>query len=891
MKKIFSVVSVLFVFSSAIFFGCKSEDNSDDNVTPVTSHAVDSSKYPIKDGYLRINTLASNATNAWIWGDFTAEAIATCTGWNNNNGAFPKTGKNGDFVYFDIPVASNPESVSFILRSNYGDGKVSGSNDVTYYFPTKYNEIFLEKNSGTIYVDSACSKTPEGLIGAMITSKTEIKLSSAGSPNYSSETVSVNVNDSKVNASISGSTVTLSSEITGTEKITVTYKDAKGTDKRTATFASAAIDTLFDASNEELGWNDGTGTLSLWAPTASKVTLRLYKNYNDANPEQIIDMTKGEKGIWKNTSLSVYKDYFYDFLITNQGKEKQVFDPYAKSMAVFDSNTSANGTHQYGLGVLVDSSKMGNVTNGYVSIEKYEDAIIYEISVRDFTVDPAIKSELGAATPGTYAAFENKVAYLKDLGVTHIQLMPIMNCFNGDESNQNYEDKGTAKDNNYNWGYDPHSYFTPEGWYATAPTDPYSRVTELKSLINTIHANGMGVILDCVYNHVADAAVLENIVPDYYFRKNGKSFTNQSGCGNDTATEHKMMAKLMQDSLLYWLKEYKVDGFRFDIMGLIDANAVKAAYAKCKEINPSVIFEGEGWLYGAVNGVTFMNQKLMDSTENIACFNDGLRDLSKGGGLSDSGKGFITGSNKSEKRYFANISGLPSKTAGDNFTVDDPGDIVQALVCHDGLTLHDAVCVGTKLSDENASQKAEIIKRIKLGNFISLTSQGIAFLHGGQERGRTKPKKNATTELAGDYVRNSYDASDNINQITWTLDPAYTELLEYTKGLIKLRKEVGAFHFGTKADIESNISLISNDDAHLMAYKITDSTNNCTWVLAINANTDDTTFDTGVTLTGASVLVDGTKAGTESITGSSVTFSEKKLTVPALTATVIKVGN
>lgn len=469
-----------------------------------------------------------------------------------------------------------------------------------------------------------------------------------------------------------------------------------------------------------------------------------------------------------------------------------------------------------------------------------------------------------------------------------------MNWYYGNESDRSYESSGTASGNNYNWGYDPHNYFTPEGWYSSDASDPYARVTELKALIDACHAEGMGVILDVVYNHMAKASLLNDIVPDYYFRESNGTLTSQSGCGNDTATEKNMMAKLMEDSVEYWTREYKVDGYRFDIMGLLNADAVEAAYAKAAALNPHTLFIGEGWQY-SLSGA--MDQTYMMKTDDCAVFNDNIRNLTKAGGMSDVGKGFITGSTTiNSTRFFNNLIGLPLKSLSDSYTADDPGDNVQFLVCHDGLTLHDTISYNAGLTD--SSNEAELVRRIKMGNFIALTSQGIAFLHGGQERGRTKPRLNATTtaagsgECLGNYVRNSYDASDNINQIVWTtLDTAYQGLHDYTAGLIALRRGVDAFRLGSKTAVESSISQITTGSNQQIAYKITDTANSCTWIVAMNAAATSASIATGVSGT-YSVYADADTAGTSAIASpSGVSTAGSTVTLSGLTCAVLKVGN
>jgi pullulanase len=884
MKKVLFILLPL-ILCAGILAGCANTSGGD---TGGGSTLPDASA-TIADGYFRIN-YKSSATNlkVWVWDDVATSCASAGRSWPDG---FALDHKNGDFVCTDLQLADDPQKVSMIVIDSSGS-KLTGSSDISFLFPQKYNEVFFNAGSNIVYINKELTKQAMGLRSAEITAEYEITISYN---DVTPSTDNVKVYDRSGNevtvSSVSDTSVVTSVSLKDTYAakgpFTVKMTDTNGdVDTRAASLDSSLIDTWFDASSvSDLGWN-GTDTVKLWAPLASSVVLNVYTGADDANPAQTFTMTRGDAGVWSQGSLSSYKEYYYNFTVTNNGESHYVLDPYAKTMAAFNSNTEGDTA---GRGYLFDSGKMGSVTNSYVSLAQREDAVIYEVSVRDFTI--ASDSGVADAKRGTYEGFIDKLDYLKSLGVTHIELLPVLNWYYGNESDRSYESSGTASGNNYNWGYDPHNYFTPEGWYSSDASDPYARVTELKDLINACHEKGMGVILDVVYNHMAKVFLLNEIVPDYYFRESDGSFTNQSGCGNDTATEKKMMAKLMEDSIEYWTKEYKVDGYRFDIMGLLNADAVEASYAKASALDSDTLFIGEGWQY-SLSGA--MDQTYMTSTDDCAVFNDNIRNLTKAGGMSDVGKGFITGSTAvSSTRFFYNLIGLPSKSRSDSYTADDPGDNVQFLVCHDGLTLHDTISYNTGLTDD--ANEPELVKRIKMGNFIALTSQGIAFLHGGQERGRTKPSLNAVTsstgsgECLGNYVRNSYDASDNINQIVWTLDDAYQGLHDYTAGLVALRRSVGAFRLGSKSAVESNISQITTNSTQQAAYKINDSADNCTWIVVMNGAATSSAVDTGVTGT-YSVYADADSAGTTAISSpSGVSTSGSIVTLDGLTCAVLKV--
>ena len=383
--------------------------------------------------------------------------------------------------------------------------------------------------------------------------------------------------------------------------------------------------------------------------------------------------------------------------------------------------------------------------------------------------------------------------------------MPVLNFYNNDETLTDFSTNFPYS--NYNWGYDPHNYFTPEGWFSENPNDPYSRIRDLRELIQEAHKKNLRVILDVVYNHMASTEFLEQIVPGYYFRRNEDgSFTSASGCGNDTATENKAMRKLIIDSLIHWVKNYDVDGFRFDLMGLIDTKTIFDAIKACRRYKKDILFIGEGWkMYNGTSGQG-MDQNMMNQTTDISVFNDEFRDLIKAGGMNEERKSFITDAKAensiSVEQLFYNVTGRPQQ----NYTVSTPLNNVQYIEAHDGLTLRDNIVFNCDINIAEETQKDELYKRIKLGNFLVLTSQGIPFIHAGQEFARTKPAIYNSTEsysaelysgeTTGEFVRNSYNSPDSVNAIKWIFTKEQHELLEYTKSLIEFRNKSKIFSSG-----------------------------------------------------------------------------------------------
>ncbi|MBO8458467.1 MAG: pullulanase [Spirochaetes bacterium] len=621
---------------------------------------------------------------------------------------------------------------------------------------------------------------------------------------------------------------------------------------------------------------------SLWAPTSSSVTLNIYKKNHSLSPWFSLPMTYNrESGIWSTVySKKNIEGCFYDYTVTNSLGTNNVLDPYACSMEEFLNDDTM------GRGAIIDftSKKLKSklqLEDNRTPFQDKGNAVVYEISVRDFTIsgDSGVKN-----IPGTYEAFIEKLPYLRELGITHIQLMPVLNFYNNNETKRDMEATKSLKGNNYNWGYDPHNYFTPEGWYSKNPGDPYSRVKGLQELVTAAHSVGLRVILDVVYNHMAKVDFLEKIVPGYYFRMNPDgSYKSNSGCGNDLATERDMTRRLIVDSTVHFVKNYGVDGFRFDLMGLIDTETILEAYASCMNIDPQVLFIGEGWsMYDGEPGTRGMDQQFMSSTSCVSVFNDEFRDLLKAGGMYESGTGFLTGKDVNKKSLFMNLTGRPH-----HYGCQVPYNNVQYMVCHDGLTLHDSISANLNLDPEKPEEKKEIFARIRIGNFLLATSQGIMFLHGGQERGRSKPGFGAVDECVGPYCRNTYKASDLVNQFLWTLDEEKRQLLEYTKSLINLRKSFGIFNLGSYAKIEKNTGLADHLDKFMMGYYIKDEES--VWYILANTGKTPGTFKLMKGLNEPRIYADTVHCSPVPLEQySGITIEENRVTLEPLSCALIR---
>lgn len=656
-----------------------------------------------------------------------------------------------------------------------------------------------------------------------------------------------------------------------------------------------AIDKFY-TYNGELGsfYNWNKTDFKLWAPLASSVVLNLYSKGLDKEPYQTISLNRKEKGVWHTSVPGNLKGKYYTYSVTNYGVTKEVLDPYAKSMA-----ETVRETFFTPKGAIVDQSSAGPNLD-FAEIEGYkkrEDAIIWEAHVWDFTVDPDIKTK---APYGTYNAFSERLDYIKNLGVTHIQLLPVLSYTYSDEINRD-RNLDYELGANYNWGYGPDNYFSPEGMYSVDPTDPELRIKELKELIKSIHEKGMGVTLDVVYNHTARLEFLEDIVPGYYHFMDARGVAKQSYGGGRPGSTHAMARKLIVDSILYWTKEYKVDGFRFDLMGDLDGETIQILYDDAKKMNPEILMVGECWrTFAGDDGESVIpaDQDWMNQTNIVACFSDEIRNELKSGHGIEGEPRFVTGGARPIQNIFNNVIAKP-----ENMTEDDPGDVLQYVAVHDGLTLHDMIAYSIKKDPKDHQE--EIHKRIRLANTIILTSQGAAFLHAGQEYGRTKQWFSSTPperefmkvdEFEYPYlIRNSYDASSAVNMFDWdkvTNEGIHKSTMEYTSGLVALRRSTDAFRLGNEKLVSENVALIESKDIKeedlVLIFKAESTTNEIYYVI-VNADSEQRTISLNVDLTSGIVLVDSDEAGIEAVSEvSGIKINSGSITIDPLTAVVIK---
>ncbi len=543
----------------------------------------------------------------------------------------------------------------------------------------------------------------------------------------------------------------------------------------TTVFDSETFLSEYTYDGDDLGAViDGDSTVfKVWAPTASKVTLNIYPAGNDCEASENIDMVKGEKGVWSHKQTNCGHGTYYDYTVTTSVGTQNATDPYAKAAGV-------NGDRS----MVVDFS-ITNPENweesSPIELKKYTDAIIWEVHVRDFSNKISDSQYKGKYLAFTEHGLKNSsghavgVDYLKELGITHVHLLPVYDYATVDERNP---------DEQFNWGYDPKNYNVLEGSYSTDPYNGDVRIKEFKQMVQSMHADGLGVIMDVVYNHTYDAnSAFNRIVPYYYYRYTSTGANSSaSGCGNDTASERYMYRKFMVDSVSFWAREYNLDGFRFDLMGLHDLETMRCIEQAVHAINPSAIIYGEGWTMGStIDGSAQANQSNISKIEpsegaagGIAVFNDAIRDGLKGSVFQKDSKGYISGNYKNTQvNVLFGIKG--GVGAGPGWTVKNNG-VINYMSAHDNHTLWDKLSISCPEADEETKAKMNA-----LGAAILFTSRGTVFMQAGEEMLRTK---------GGD--ENSYKSSDDVNNIDWEAlkdGSLQLKMMEYYKALIAIRKK------------------------------------------------------------------------------------------------------
>ena len=589
-------------------------------------------------------------------------------------------------------------------------------------------------------------------------------------------------------------------------------------------------------------------TFRVWAPTADAVFVSLYES-GDPDAVDLIEripMTPDANGTWVLEKEGDLNGVYYTYVVMIGETLNEACDPYARTTGVNGKRAMVidlDSTDPEGWENDKAPHTSGNIT----------DAVIYELHVRDLSSDPSsgitnAGKFLGLTETGTVNATGQSTGldHIKSLGVTHIHLLPSYDYASVDE---------TDPDAAFNWGYDPVNYNVPEGSYSTDPYHGEVRVKEFKQMVQTLHEQGIGVILDVVYNHVysAEDFCFNNIVPGYFSRiDQDGNYSNGSICGNDTASERSMVRKYIVDSVKYWADEYHLDGFRFDLLGLIDVQTVNEVIEEVHKTHPHIIFYAEGWNMGTEvtkENVTLATQANSGETPGMAYFSDMIRDAVRG-----------SNSNASKTGYAAGAGGFGSNVKdsflGDPTWAKNPSQVVNYVSCHDGYSLYDRLYLSTRdRTDE------ERVRMNNLAAAIVMTSQGTPFFQAGEEMLRSKPLDDGT------FDHNSYKSPDSINSIKWdTLsDPVYQDVVDYYAGLIEFRKAHPALRMMTAEEVSGKITQLGGLDFNVNGFHIAAGANGEANALVVifNPNAEATT----VTLPEGSwdIRINGEEAGDVSL--------------------------
>ena len=822
MKKLFKIFSILALTS--LLFSCADGLTESENKTSQFSRgAIDSSLKAVEDGYLRINTLSTTADNIWIWNDFDPDALSECVNFNTIPGGFPKTGKNGDFVYFDIKLIDAPQQVGFIIRK--GSSKLSGESDIIFLFPGKYNEIYLKDGSGTIYINPECTKTPSGLASAVITGENKIK-ATVSDITLTTENTKILKSDKTTEikiSSISANVITVSESLKEAGTVYVQYKDTLGTDERIANFDSSLIDEWFgNVDVSTFGYKNGV--FKTWAPFASDVKVLLFAEAKDVLSDsykvaETIPMTRNADGTWQteNVSSTVGSNKYYQYSFTNNGVRYDVCDIWAK-VASKDSKASA-----------IEEMPLNSYESGYknpfgsdgTETKLYNDAVIYEMHITDWS--QAYRSGVQKDKPGTFREITEALKtggfadHLKDLGITHVQILPMFEYAVATKgTSDGTEVDFDENDDAYNWGYNPYNYNTPESRYVQDMQDGTDAVSQMREMIAEFHKNGIAVIMDVVYNHTngtGSGSIYDMTAPKYFYRMDAQgNYSNGSGCGNETATDHKIVKDFVINSLKHWMTDYHINGFRFDLMGIHEKTTMAEIYKALSEIDKNVMVYGEPWTGGTAAVKAGCTGAVASENYGVGAFDDDFRDAIKGAEFG----GFNIGQIQSANSDSGIVKGLIGESGSNNRnSTGFTGLALHYAECHDNFTLYDKLVysldiTNTKKLDSTGNvakswpssvsdEQIDLIKKQnKLAAAYIFLSQGTPFINGGQEFMRTK--KGDPDSYAADIKGGVFWGEiDEVNAIDLSFKTKYADVYNTYKGLISLRKSSTAFTAGTSS--------------------------------------------------------------------------------------------
>ncbi len=814
--------------------------------------------------------------NMWLWGDA-----------SNTGAAYQFTGDDayGKVGTFAVPTTAADTKVGFIVRLNNWEQKDVGPDRfITTFKQDGSAEIWLVQNDPTIYysepvvtpaitgasIDTlrTISVVVNKRFGPIGAGANDFTLTGPGNPTITSVA-------GKAGATYSPNlTITVDSDLALDGEYTLSHP----------TFGSAglilgkvlnsqAFNDLYTYTGSDLGntYTSAKTDFRVWAPTSRGAELLVYPSADAGAVPTSYPMTKSVNGTWTASLSGDQNGTIYTYRVDLGGRTSEAVDPYVRAATI-------NGRR----GVVVDLAATDPA--GFDSSQrpafsgKPTDAIFYELHVRDLSMDAS--SGISAAHKGKFLGLteagtkapdgktKTGIDAIKDLGVSHVQLLPIYDYKTVDES----------LNTQFNWGYDPMNYNVPEGSYSTQPANPTNRITELKQTVAYLHSRGLRVVMDVVYNHVFEATAhsFEKLVPGYYFRKNANgTFANGTGVGNETASERPMVRKFIVESVAYWASEYKLDGFRFDLMGIHDVTTMQQVRAAVTAVDPTILVIGEGWNMGdQLSSTEKAAQPNASKLAGIGMFNDTIRDGLKGSVFSRTDTGWASGKFSAKQQVQVGIVGstIYSPSVSGSWGPIAPGQSVNYVEAHDNLTLYDKL----KGSLSNGKPSAAELGRVfKLTSSVMILAQGMPFIHAGQEFMRSKNGND-----------NSYNASDAVNSLKWTSRATNASTVNYFKGLIAIRKAHPAFRMSSAATIKARLKFLSGTD-NIIAYKLDGKSVGDSWKTIVVVHNAATVSKT-VTLPAKGawkIVVNGSTAGTKILKKMAVTTT--KVAVPAQTTMVL----
>ena len=578
----------------------------------------------------------------------------------------------------------------------------------------------------------------------------------------------------------------------------------------------------------EMNYSPKETTFTLWAPTAEEVRVLVYEKGEGGHPIDTYTLARAEEGTWKTKVSKDLKGLFYVFNVKQEGR--------------WLGDTPGINAHAVGVngqrGAIIDlrdTDPAGWNQDRAPQLESVSEAVIYEMHHRDFSAHESS----GITHKGKYLALTEEgtrspegiptgIDHLKELGITHVHLLPSYDYASVDEHK--------LEEGKYNWGYDPLNYNVPDGSYSTDPYAPEVRIREFKQMIQSLHKAGIRVVLDVVFNHTfnTEGSNFERTVPGYFYRMTEEGeFANASGCGNETASERPMMRHYMIESVRYWMREYHIDGFRFDLMGIHDIETMNAICEAARQIDPQVLIYGEGW--AAATPQLPEEQLAMKANisqlPGIAAFSDEMRDGLRGPWNNDSIGAFLAGIAGNEESIKFGLVGAIEHPAIDYTKVNystaswamQPSQMISYVSCHDDM------CLVDRLRTSISGIRPDELSRLdKLAQTAVLTSQGIPFIFAGEEVMRDKKG-----------VHNSFESPDSINTIDWHRLAINYDVFNYYKNLIALRKHHVAFHMGDAERVRSGVSFLPVEQEEVIAYRLQDTRDE--WkdiIVVLNARKD-----------------------------------------------------